>query len=91
VSILIEEMADFVALNQEFARHISRAEIPGSCKLWAIGKGVSPVPMVPKYSAGEIWLGWQRLRSSLACAIGLDRLGVDLLRQINAQRVAIMT
>lgn len=91
MNYLTQEMANFVSLNRAFAKYLSSAGKPALCKLWAIGKGTDPVPMVPKNTPGAIWLGWQRPRSTLACAIRLDLVGFELLREINAQRVTIMS
>jgi hypothetical protein len=91
MNYLTQEMANFVCLNKAFAKYLSNAAKPASCKLWAIGKGADPVQMVPKNTPGAIWLGWQRPRSTLACAIRLDLMGFELLGEINAQRITIMS
>ncbi len=89
--IVIDRWRNFAQGNFEFAKLLNKETDRSSCRLWDLSNGEAPVPTLPKHSAGALWLGWQKPRPNLACAIELSDVAFAMARALNDQRVLLMS
>ncbi|MBB3049001.1 hypothetical protein FHR99_003285 [Litorivivens lipolytica] len=88
---MIDEWNDLAQLHIEFAKILNKESGRPAINLWLTNCEKKVLPLLPKNSPGALWLGWQKPKRDLACAIRIGPIACDFANFINSQRNRLMS